>query len=83
MALPNQPSHRKPSSVPLAPTPEVMQKIGVEQCQVDPADHTEEILGHPRVQLQPCSSNNKNFWSVFNWNIRGVNAKYKSPVLHN
>jgi hypothetical protein len=41
MALPNQPCRRKPSLVPLAPKPDVMQismmqKIGVEQCQVDP-----------------------------------------------
>jgi hypothetical protein len=53
MALPYQPSRRKPSSVPLAHKPEVMQikmmqKIGVEQCQVDPGDLTKEILHRPR-----------------------------------
>jgi exonuclease III len=33
--------------------------------------------------MQSCPANNKKFWSVFNWNIRGVNAEYKSPVLRN
>jgi hypothetical protein len=53
-SLPYQPTRKKPSSVPLAPTPEVMQiqamqKIGVEQCEVDPEDLTEAILCRPRV----------------------------------
>jgi hypothetical protein len=53
MALPNQPCRRKPSLVPLAPKPDVMQismmqKIRMEQCQVDPEDLTKEILRRPR-----------------------------------
>jgi exonuclease III len=33
--------------------------------------------------MQTVSANNKNFWSILNWNIRGVNADYKSPVFRN
>lgn len=54
-ALPNQPSRRKSSQVPLAQTPAIlqiieMQKIGVEKCEVDPEDPTEEKL------LCPCNA---------------------------
>ena len=49
VALPNLPSRRKNSVVPLAMRPEVMQielmqKIGVEQCAIDPMDLTVENL---------------------------------------
>jgi hypothetical protein len=54
MALPYQPTRRKHSNVPLAPKPtvlqiEMMQKIGVEQCEIDPADLTAEKLLRPRA----------------------------------
>jgi hypothetical protein len=53
VSLPYGPSRRKASQVPLAPTPAVlqiqeMQRIGVEDCGVDPMDITEEKLRRER-----------------------------------
>jgi hypothetical protein len=33
--------------------------------------------------MQSSTASNNKFWGVFNWNIRGINADVKCPVLRN